>query len=265
MSHRFTVDLTADGHVHTRMCRHASGEMEDYVKAALVKGLRSITFLEHLEVKICTRHRTWLTADDFNEYFRQGTLLKKKYGSHIEILLGVEVGYNSEESDTINQLLITYPWESIGLSYHFFPLEHRHFNMVSRNPDHLTALEEIGFNSVAENYFMNLNNALDYIVCDKICHLDAILRYVPDFKLTNKHLLLIDTLLARMKKKGISLEINTSGYTIRDQPHPCAQIIKRALNLAIPLVVGSDAHHPWQVGRFFNLIPDWLRHAASLS
>ena len=43
------IDLRTDGHVHTSLCNHASGTMEEYVKAAIGKGLEAIVFLEHLE------------------------------------------------------------------------------------------------------------------------------------------------------------------------------------------------------------------------
>ena len=238
--------------------------MEDYVKAALTKGLHKITFLEHLEVKILTHNRTWLTTDKIDEYFRRGRLLKKKYGNCIKIFLGVEIGYNPEELEAINLLLNEYPWENIGLSYHFYFFDGRHFNMMSRNQKHLTVLEKIGLDNIADHYFTTLINALDHITCDKICHIDAVLRHIPTFKLTGRHQLLVDTLLARMKKKRIALEINTSGFAIGNQPYPCAQITKKALDLDLPLVIGSDAHHPEQVGRFFDHLPNWLHYAASL-
>ncbi len=255
----FNVDLTADKHIHTRLCRHAEGTMKDYVEAALRAGLRKITFLEHLEVNIHTRRQSWLTMDDFAEYFRRGRRLQKKYRSRIDIGLGVEAGYNSQAIESLQQSLARYPWDTIGLSYHFYPLGGLHYNMVGRNREHIAALKEKGLNKVAEDYFSGLIQALEYITCDTICHLDAVMRYVPAFQFTRSHLLLIDTLLQSMQAKGVALEVNTAGYTIRDHPHPCPQITKKAIRLSIPLVVGSDAHHPSQVGRYFDRLPDWFQ------
>ena len=50
-SNKSTLDLSQDGHIHTRLCNHATGEMEEYVLAALNKNLKTIIFLEHLEEK----------------------------------------------------------------------------------------------------------------------------------------------------------------------------------------------------------------------
>ena len=41
MKHATTplIDITCDGHVHTALCQHAVGAMEDYVRAAIDRGL----------------------------------------------------------------------------------------------------------------------------------------------------------------------------------------------------------------------------------
>jgi len=86
------LDLTVDGHVHTTLCRHAVGEMADYVKVAQERGLKQLFFLEHLERGIDYFERTWLTEADFDEYFRRGGELKEKYQGILQIGLGVDVG-----------------------------------------------------------------------------------------------------------------------------------------------------------------------------
>jgi histidinol-phosphatase (PHP family) len=59
-------------------------------------------------------------------------------------------------------------------------------------------------------------------------------------------------LLQGVKKAGLALEINTSGYAYRDQPFPAHQIITRAAELGIVFSAGSDAHKPSEVGRYFD-------------
>ena len=140
MSRPLLVDLTADGHIHTRLCNHAFGEMEEYVRSALSLGLRQITFLEHLEVDIRYDHRTWLRDKDFQKYFRQGKQLATKYRNKIEVKLGVEVGLNLQSMDKLKRQLTLYPWDTVGLSYHFYNANGRHYNMVSRRQENLQVL-----------------------------------------------------------------------------------------------------------------------------
>ena len=73
------IDITVDGHVHTSLCHHARGEMEDYVLAAISRGLKKIVFLEHLEIGINYFESTWLSDADFDYYHSEGKRLQGKY------------------------------------------------------------------------------------------------------------------------------------------------------------------------------------------
>ena len=129
------LDLKTDGHVHSRLCHHAVGEMEEYVRAACDKGLRRLIFLEHFEAGINYSETTWLTPADFELYFATGKALQEKYRARIEIGLGVEVGYNPERVEETIAFLGEYAWDRIGLSYHFLRHEGRHLNMLSRKEE----------------------------------------------------------------------------------------------------------------------------------
>ncbi|MCK5515564.1 MAG: histidinol-phosphatase [Desulfobulbaceae bacterium] len=252
-----SIDISDDHHIHTRFCNHAQGEMEEYVLAAIRKGLRSMTFLEHLECSIRYDHRTWLTPELFTEYFQEGKRLQKQYDSRIKIRLGVEVGYNPAAVEELRAMLERFPFEHVGLSYHYYFDGSRHLNMVSRSPENIEALDIVGTDLVLTEYFTGLIQACHQLDCDKICHLDAVLRHTPGLCFSAHHRTLIEQLLLLMQEKHIALEINTSGIPIRSQPYPAKDIILRAQALHIPLVAGSDAHHPHQVGRYFDTLPQY--------
>ena len=40
--------MIANYHTHTRWCRHATGEIEDYIQEAVRKGLRAVAITEHV-------------------------------------------------------------------------------------------------------------------------------------------------------------------------------------------------------------------------
>lgn len=252
------INLKHDGHVHTRLCNHATGEMEEYVQAGIAKGLQSITFLEHMESGIQYFERTWLTDNDFELYFKEGNRLKDQYKGSIHILLGVEAGYNPSQIDQLKNRLKKYTWDRIGLSYHFFFDGEKHINMVSRRQENLDALAAIGPEKVLTGYFDGLISAVQQLDCHMLPHLDAGMRHYQGLKLLPSHLEQIDVLLQLMRTKGIALEINTSGYALRNTPFPSYQIVHRALELGIVLVAGSDAHRPDQVGRYFDRLPEFI-------
>ncbi len=252
------IDTTIDGHVHTRLCNHAQGEMEEYVHQAAARGLRTITFLEHLETGINYQPRSWLEHEEFDYYFEEGARLRQIFNGVIEIRLGVETGYNPEAAEGVRARLARYSWDRIGLSCHFHRHGDVHLNLLSRRPESLAKVADIGVEQVVSSYFSALTEAVQTIDCDVLCHLDAVLRHFPGLVFTASHHRQIETLLDAMQHKGVALEINTSGFDYRGSPFPAPWIIAAARKRAIPLCAGSDAHHPTQVGRHFDRLPEYL-------
>jgi histidinol-phosphatase (PHP family) len=263
--HTPAVDILADGHIHTRFCRHAIGEMEDYVRAAIGKGLREICFLEHMESGISYPERTWLTEADFDAYFAEGRRLQQAYRGRIAIGLGVEVGYNPEYSDELRERLASRQWSRIGLSFHYarIPGDQDHLNLVSRKAENIRRAGEFGADRLLEDYVEVLRQAVQDLPATVLCHLDAALRYLPGLTWSESHLQQVDQLLAAVKSRGMAVEINTSGLPVRGEPFPSRLILRMVIDHDIPLVAGSDAHRPEDVGRHFDLIEDHIRKAVS--
>ncbi|MBT8329155.1 MAG: histidinol-phosphatase HisJ family protein [Desulfofustis sp.] len=254
------VDLFSDTHIHTSLCRHASGTMEEYVRGAIDRGLTRLVFLEHLEEGINVSFRTWLTEEDFDVYFEEGRRLQQRYGEEIEVGLGVEVGYNPDCTDRILQRLAHRSWDRIGLSCHFFKVDgcEEHLNVLSKNRRTIDIIERCGPNRLLSRYFSTLTEGVRRIPANVLCHLDAGLRHQPNLQLEKSHWEQIDILLDEVKRAGMALEINTSGYKYRGLPFPLPEIIALAAAKAIPLALGSDAHSPSEVGRYFDRIPALL-------
>jgi histidinol-phosphatase (PHP family) len=255
------IDISSDGHVHTRLCHHATGEMEDYVRAAIERGLAEIVFLEHLEEGISYRQVNWLSEADFDYYQSEGWRLQELYAGRIRIKLGVEVGYNPRAVQQIQDRLMARSWDRIGLSYHYMllPDADEDLNMLTRADDVIERARRYGGERILDGYFAGLYQAVSLLPGTVLCHLDAALRYLPDLSLSEDHLAAIDALLRLVKDKGMALEINTSGLAIRGEVFPRSTLLQKALVLGIPLVAGSDAHKPEDVGRFFHRLPDLLR------
>ena len=254
-----TEPVTCDGHVHTYLCRHAVGTMEEYVRAAVLKGLQTITFLEHMEAGIQYPFCTWLKKADFDLYWEEGKRLQKAYHSIIAVKLGVELGYNPNASSALEEALIFFPWDIIGLSCHFYPHEGRHYNMLSQKGESIEKLAGIGSEKVLSWYLDALKEGVERLNCTVLCHLDAALRHLPGVDYQEKHAEKVMALLQAVHKKGMALEINTSGYHYRGHPFPADWIILKAVEMGIRLAPGSDAHRPEDVGRYFSELPAYLQ------
>ncbi|MFC1843697.1 histidinol-phosphatase [Thermodesulfobacteriota bacterium] len=256
------IDTTIDGHVHTRLCHHARGEMEEYVLTAINRGLRKLVFLEHLEVCIDYFESTWLTEADFNFYHEEGKRLQEKYLGRLEIGLGVEVGYNPNSLEETLRRLNLHTWDRIGISYHFMDTDSAHLNLVSSKQVNIKALDQFGVDKVVSRYYKELLDAVDKLPGQVLCHIDAVMRHHPKVVITPEHNALIDDLLDSVARKNMSLEVNTSGYRIKDEPYPSLDILRKAVKMNIPLVAGSDAHCPEDVGRYFDRLPELIEQLA---
>ena len=254
------IDLHCDNHVHTCLCHHATGTMEEYVLAAIKKGLRRLVFLEHMESGIDYFDTTWLSERDFDDFFREGDRLRESYSGSLEIGLGVEVGFNPTCRDELIERIGKRTWDQIGISYHYcrhpdFPC---HLNLVSRKKWNIEAISQAGGDQVLHHYFDTLIEAVHCLPGTLLCHLDAGLRYLPDLCFSQGHIDKVAALLDTVKAKGMSVEINTSGIAIRGEPFPAAQFVKMAIDREISLAASSDAHRPEDVGRYFDRLPDFL-------
>lgn len=255
-----TVSL-CDSHIHTFLCGHATGEMEEYVQAAIQKKLKKVIFLEHMEEGIsCDQGKTWLSEDDFDSYFSEGQRLQSRYEGEIEIGLGVECGYNPDCSELLNKRLGRRCWDQVGISCHFLKIEGmaQHLNMFSRKKENIRLAQQIGAERILDRYFNTLTEAVQSLPGTMLCHLDGALRFLPKVSLTESHYVLIDNLLQAVSEKAMAVEINTSGFTIRQEQFPTRRIVSMAKSYDIPFVFGSDAHKPDDVGRFFDLIDSLL-------
>lgn len=257
------IDILSDGHVHTRLCNHAVGEMEEYVKSAISRGLHRIIFLEHVEKGIDYQETTWLTDTDLIYYREEGRRLQAEYEGQIELGLGIELGYNPEARAEIMAWLAEHDqvWDRIGISCHFLRLPEtgRHLNLLSRKQENIALARRAGTDSLLERYFTTLIEGVELLPGNVLCHLDAALRFVDGLTFSDRHLALIDRLLRAVSQKGMALEVNSSGFRIRGEPFPRRFIIEKAVGLGIPLTAGSDAHRPQDVGNRFSDLLSFTR------
>lgn len=229
--------------------------MEDYVQAALRKGLQRLVFLEHMEEGILAPQSSWLSESDFDGYFTEGRRLQEKYRGEIEIGLGVECGYNPDCKDTLVKRLSNRTWDQIGISCHFLKIEGEeyHLNLLSKRPENVQLAIQLGTAALFSRYLETLVEAITVLNGTVLCHLDAAFRWVPGHSLSKQHYRQADVLLARAAAKNMALEINTSGITIRRQPFPDRQLLSLAEKHGMIFQLGSDAHTPEDVGKYFDL------------
>ncbi len=86
--------MTFDLHTHHYRCGHAEGQIEDYIKAAIEKGLQYIGIADHSPYFYSEEDQLYpgiaMPISGFEAYVQEVLHLKEKYKNQIHVLLGVE-------------------------------------------------------------------------------------------------------------------------------------------------------------------------------
>lgn len=235
-----------DHHVHSDFSGDCNSKMEDVINVAKELGLKGVMFTDHVDFDSPDPLFTELI--DYRKYTKKINELRKE-NSDIDILLGVEVGYQPHLHKKIDGFLESYPFDFVICSMHVC------CNMDLYNEEFFRGKTqknsyEIYFNEVLKSV-ENYNNF------DVYGHLDYIIRY-GSFK--NKVMNyfeykdIIDLILKRIIDIGKGIELNTSGIRYGlNVFHPNIDILKRYKELGGEIItLGSDAHRPYDLQANFN-------------
>ena len=118
-------------------------------------------------------------------------------------------------------------------------------------PDKL-ARKNIGNDTLLLTYYSDLLELVRSDFCDVLGHFDAIkkLGFTSDEDRIWESILRV---LDALETSNMVVEVNTSGLRkSENELYPNKRIIKELIARKIPLVIGSDAHHPADVGYAFE-------------
>jgi histidinol-phosphatase (PHP family) len=242
-----------DYHVHTRLCNHASGTMEQYIRCAIEKGLSEFCFLDHLTLNENGRDQS-MGPDDVPLYVYAVRRLQDKYKNKIDIKLGLEVDFTPIHAETALDIINRFSFDMIGGSIHF--VEEKNIVSSRNNPPGLSPDDTEFF----DQYLVLIEMLADYSCFDVICHLDVVKKFGihPPADFFEK----MDAILTKIKYTDLVIEINTSGLSHPAKSvYPDPLILKRCFEKNIPVTFGSDAHRPEQIGRNFDEAVSILRTA----
>ncbi|OGP60788.1 MAG: hypothetical protein A2V65_02350 [Deltaproteobacteria bacterium RBG_13_49_15] len=232
-----------DYHIHTPLCRHSTGSMDDCVRYAVSTGMTEICFLDHLTIRPGKTAKS-MDPTEVSLYFNAVQVLKDRYKNRIRIKGGLEVDFNPEVNGLIEALTNTFSFDVIAASIHFLG----ELDIVSRSEAWIHA--HMDPDLLYSRYLEQLREMLTYDYFDLICHIDLPKKFGKTFSGSFRSEM--DDILSVIKKKGIAVEVNTSGY---DHPigeaYPSPDILAVCRKLGISITIGSDAHHPESIGKHF--------------
>ncbi len=283
-----TLMIKKDGHTHTRFSHHGSNEsLDDYIERAISLGFTEYVVTEHAPLPTAflnhftgpseARHGSAMLRTELPVYQKEVKRVQLKYVNQIDIKSGFELDYLENYESELRQFIITQAdWlDELVISVHFLPNHDKLVAPIDFDPETLVKyFPEIERTPqvLFENYFNTIQKSVrfaatlpnDFVI--RIGHMTLIRKYQKYFnlpKFDDNNQLLIDDLLRQIKDNHFQLDFNTAGLSkpYNGETYPTADIVKKARNLGIELVYGSDAHETGVVGQFYNVItPDSLKN-----
>jgi histidinol-phosphatase (PHP family) len=230
-----------DYHMHTPLCRHASGQPRDYAAQALAIGLSEIGFSDHSPMARDDFDDWRMRLDQLDGYVESVRIAQREF-PQLKIRLGLEVDYLPGQENWIRDLATRHPWDYFIGSVHYVS-----GGWDIDNPAKLSEWRGREAYTVWAEYFERLTQAARSGLFEIIGHADLPKKFgfIPDRDCTS----LFDVFLATARETGCAIELNTAGLR-KDcrEIYPSRPLLDRARRHAVPITFGSDAHAPGEVG-----------------
>lgn len=235
--------IPADYHLHTKLCGHASGEVDDYLDQAVRKGIKEVGFSDHFPLYFLPPEKIIPDyAMSENQLPLYVNMVQQYSGvSPLKVKLGIEVDYVPGFEKKLANELAAYPFDYVTGSVHFIN------GWGFDNPAEIGEYSKRELYLVYEQYFNLVQQAALTGLFDVMAHPDLVKKF--GFYLERNLTSLYEETARAFKKAGVCVEVNSAGlrYPAREI-YPAPALLAIFNRHGIPVTLGSDAHTPDQVG-----------------
>ncbi|MHA2287616.1 MAG: histidinol-phosphatase HisJ [Promethearchaeota archaeon] len=262
-----------DWHTHNSLCRHAVGTIEDYIKEAVALNLNVIGISDHFPYEYLASELPSLDQIPYEEYamplydldsymlLLEG--LREKYMNQIEVRFAFEIDYFKHQDYLLTKHLKKYIDKLDYILGSIHVLFGKAGTFAFDDGRFLNKYKEY---SVNDEIYIEFYNALQDMIKSPTFELDIVTHFdLPkkfDKRAKDQDFVMdkvIET-LELVKKHDLIIEINSSGLRKKaKEQYPSEEIIREMYQFDIPIVLGSDAHHPKEVAYKFKEITKLLK------
>ena len=234
-----------DLHMHTPLCRHATGEPVDYARRALELGFSEIGFSDHSPMRQDDFDDWRMRFDQLGGYVEKVRKAQKDFPQLI-IRLALEIDYLPGQEEWIRELARLHPWDYFIGSVHYVS-----DSWAIDNPHKLSEWKNRDTMEVWSIYFERLTMAAESGLFEIIGHADLPKKF--GHRPTGDCTPMFERFLKAAKAHNCALDVNTAGLR-KDckEIYPSREFLNLAFQRGIPITFGSDAHAPEEVGMNFN-------------
>mgnify|MGYP000207691428 CR=1 FL=1 len=233
-----------DYHLHTVLCKHATGTTADYVEAARERGLEEICFTDHAPAPDGYDPDNRMVLDEFPNY--QRWVSESAATTASRVLWGVEADYYPSGLRFLAEWLPRQGFDLVLGSVHY--LRDWGFD----DPRNLHIWKSVDVVGVWQEYFRLVGEMAATRLFDVVAHLDLPKKFGHRPK--DKQVIeMAKPILDRVAESGMALEISTAGLRKPvGEIYPTPFLLELAREREIPICFGSDAHEPEHVGFAFD-------------
>ena len=239
------MTLPPDYHMHTPLCRHASGSPREYAARAVALGFTEIGFSDHNPMPR-DDFDDWRMRLDQLEAYVELVIEARRDHPTLAIKLALEVDYLPGHEEWIRDLAARHPWDYFIGSVHYVSED-----WDIDNPKKLSQWRDRDPFDVWSAYLERLTQAAASGLFEIIGHADLAkkFRFYPERDVMP----LFRRFLEAAKASGAAVELNTAGLR-KDcrEIYPARPVLALASELDVPITFGSDAHAPDELGADFS-------------
>jgi len=245
------LNMLPDYHLHTVLCKHATGDVAEYRASARMLEIPEICFTDHVP-----------SPDGYDAGYRMGMEQISSYRSMVTglqdgevpgVLLGIEADYYDGCETFLREWLPAQDFDFILGSVHYID------DWGFDNPVHRHIWDSVDVTNTWRKYFELVGKLADSGLFDAVGHLDLPKKF--GHRPSDQDLKEIaQPVLDRIAEAGMGIEINTSGLNKPvGEIYPSSLIVSMAFERDIPICFGSDSHRPEDVGCDFDLALELAR------
>ena len=236
--------MPADYHTHTPLCRHAEGEPEAYIDAAIAAGLTEYGISDHAPM-LPEPFDDWRMFErELPEYFSWIQRATAQAAGRIPVRAGLECDWLPGCEGWIQDLAGRHEWDYLIGSVHYLG------GWDFDNPKWLGRWAESDVEQVWAEYWKSYAAMAESGCFDILGHPDLVKKFAfrPDGDLDRFYEPVIDAIAT----SGAVIELNTAGWHKPcAEAYPAPRFLELARSAGVGLVVSSDAHSPAEVARDF--------------
>lgn len=240
--------MPVDYHLHTKMCGHAVGEMEEYVEAAQQMNLTEVGFSDHIPMYFLTPEKRDLSVAmseaNLSIYASRVKDIQSRYYP-FPVKFGLEADYTPGMERELAAILRQFDFDYVIGSIHFLD------GWGYDNPQYKAGYDHWDIDELYEFYFNTLCQAVDSGMFDILAHPDLIKKF--GYRPTRDISDLYRKTVRKVADSGMCVEVNTAGLRVPvNEIYPNPEFLKLCFDAGVPITLGSDAHDPKFVGANFG-------------